>query len=78
MKHTRKTPQCFQIAIFLVFGFWFKVLLDYKAYTSMLTAVPFYLRVLIDIILFLVPALIFTIIGIVQKKKRHSDPFRKC
>lgn len=57
----------------MLIGFVINTILDYSRYNSTLNSAPFYLWILVNILCFIVPAIIFFIIGIVIKKKQKSN-----
>ena len=56
----------------LIIAFIIKLVRDYIVYKTTLNSAPFYLWVLVDSIYFLVPAIIFALIGYILKKKRSK------
>lgn len=73
MKKLNISKLCYVISILMLIGFVINTILDYSRYNSTLNSAPFYLWILVNILCFIVPAIIFFIIGIVIKKKQKSN-----
>ena len=56
-------------SILMVLGFCVHVLIDYRAYNSVLNSAPFWVWILTDALLWLIPAAIAAVAGYVAKKK---------
>lgn len=61
---------CYLISILFLVGFPIYLIYDYITYTTTLNSAPFYLRVAVDSICFLLPAGIFFFIGKILKNKK--------
>lgn len=72
MKKVNISKVCYVISILLFLGFVIHTAVDYYRYynTNTLTSAPFYLGVIVNIVYFIVPAIIALIVGIVVKNKR--------
>ena len=73
MKKLNISKLCYVISILMLIGFVINTILDYSRYNSTLNSAPFYLWILVNILCFIVPAIIYFIIGIVIKKKQKSN-----
>lgn len=60
---------CNVVSIVLVIAFAVKCAVDYAAYSPMSNSAPFSLWVEMNVLLFLLPAIIFFVIGRVMQKK---------
>ena len=56
-------------SILMVLGFCVHVCIDYRAYNSVLNSAPFWVWILTDALLWLIPAAIAAVAGYVAKKK---------
>ena len=74
MKRINKATVCYAISILLFLAFIIHTIVDYNRYynSNILTAAPFYLWIVVNIVYFIVPAIIFLIIGIIIKNKQKS------
>ena len=72
MKKVNISKVCYVISILLFLGFVIHTVVDHYRYynTNTLTSAPFYLGVIVNIVYFIVPAIIALIVGIVVKNKR--------
>ena len=53
----------------MVLGFCIHILIDYQKYNTMLNSAPFWVWVLSDALIWLLPALIAFVAGVVAKRK---------
>ena len=72
MKKIKGVSVCYTLSILLFLGFIINTIVDYSRYDSTLNSAPFYLWVLVNILCFIVPAIIVLIIGLVIKKKKKA------
>ena len=72
MKKVNISKLCYIISALLLVGFVINTILDYSRYNSTLNSAPFYLWVLVNILCFIVPAIIVFIVGLVIKKKQKA------
>ena len=72
MKKINGVSVCYTLSILLFLGFIINTIVDYSRYDSTLNSAPFYLWVLVNILCFIVPAIIVLIIGLVIKKKKKA------
>ena len=72
---------CYAVSVLLLVGFIIHTIVDYIRYynTDTLTAAPFYLWVVVNIVCFIAPAIIALIVGAVVKHKKEKEKslFRK-
>ena len=75
MKKINISKACNVVSILLLLGFIIHTIVDYNRYynTSILTAAPFYLRVVVNIVCFIAPAIIAFVIGLVIEKRRSQN-----
>ena len=73
MKKINGTKVCFGLSVLLVIGFIINTIIDYSRYNSTLNSAPFYLWIIVNVIYFIVPAIIAWIVGLVIKKKTKTD-----
>ena len=64
---------CYGASILLILGFIIQVIIDYGVYSSTLNSAPFYLWIIVDSLYFLLPALIFGVIGLILQRKVHNS-----
>ena len=72
MKKLNISKLCYIISALLLVGFVINTILDYSRYNSTLNSAPFYLWVLVNMLCFIVPAIIVFIVGLVIKKKQNA------
>ena len=72
MKKLNISKLCYIISALLLVGFVINTILDYSRYNSTLNSAPFYLWVLVNMLCFIVPAIIVFIVGLVIKKKQKA------
>ena len=72
MKKRNISKLCYVISVLLLIGFVINTILDYDRYNSTLNSAPFYLWVLVNMLCFIVPAIIVFIVGLVIKKKQKA------
>ena len=72
MKKLNIPKLCYIISTLLLIGFVINTILDYSRYNSTLNSAPFYLWVLVNMLCFIVPAIIVFIVGLVIKKKQKA------
>ena len=72
MKKLNISKLCCVISVLLLIGFVINTILDYGRYNSTLNSAPFYLWVLVNILCFIVPAIIVFVVGLVIKKKQKT------
>lgn len=64
-----KYKVCFVVSSLLTLAFIGKTIVDYSQYTSTLHSSPFYLWIIMNVIYFIVPALVILLIGIIARRK---------
>ena len=72
MKKRNISKLCYVISVLLLIGFVINTILDYDRYNSTLNSAPFYLWVLVNMLCFIVPAIIVFVVGLVIKKSRKT------
>lgn len=72
MKKTNGVTVCYTLSVLLFLGFIINTIVDYSRYNSTLNSAPFYLWVLVNILFFIVPAIIVFIVGLVIKIKQKA------
>lgn len=66
----RISTVCSVISVILLIAFAVKVIADYTRYTPMLTSAPFYVWILADALLLVLPAIIVFAVGRIIRKKQ--------
>lgn len=69
MKKLNRTKICYGISILLALVFIVKTAADYARYSSTLNSAPFYVWILVNVVYFILPALIAFVAGVILKKK---------
>ena len=64
-------------SILMVLGFCIHVAVDYRQYVASFTSAPFWLWIMVDALLWLIPAAIAAIAGYVAKKRLTKKENRK-
>lgn len=59
----------YAISLLLFLGFILNIVIDYIKYDPIITSAPFYVNIIIRLTEFLLPSIIFIIIGIIYKNK---------
>ena len=72
MKKINGVSVCYTLSVLLFLSFIINTIVDYHRYNSTLNSAPFYLWVIVNILCFIVPAIIVLIIGLVIKKKKKA------
>ena len=72
MKKINGVRVCYTLSVMLFLGFIINTIVDYSRYNSTLNSAPFYLWVLVNMLFFIVPAIIVFIVGLVIKKKQKA------
>ena len=72
MKKINGVTVCYTLSVLLFLGFIINTIVDYSRYNSTLNSAPFYLWVLVNILCFIVPAIIVFIVGLVIKIKQKA------
>lgn len=72
MKKINGTTICYALSALLLLGFIIKTIIDYSKYCSTLNSAPFYIWIIMNVIYFIVPAIVAFTIGAVLKKKRQA------
>lgn len=73
MKKINSVKVCNVLSILLFLGFIMKTITDYSQYKSTLNSAPFYVWVVVNMIWFIVPAVVVLIVGIVIKNKTKAE-----
>ena len=72
MKKENAHKICYLVSALFVIGFPLKIIKDWVTYNTTLISAPFYLWVIVDAILLLIPAGITFLIGWLLKKKYNK------
>ena len=72
MKKRNISQLCYVISVLLLIGFVISTILDYGRYNGTLNSAPFYLWVLVNMLCFIISAIIALIVGLVIKKKHNA------
>ena len=64
-------------SICMVIGFFVHLLIDYRAYNTTLNSAPFWLWILVDALLWLIPALLAFLAGLIVSVKLRNKEKRK-
>ena len=72
MKKINGVRVCYTLSVMLFLGFIINTIVDYSRYNSTLNSAPFYLWVLVNMLCFIVPAIIVFIVGLVIRKKQKA------
>ena len=64
-------------SVLMVLGFCIHVAIDYRQYNTTLNSAPFWVWILTDALIWLIPALIAFVAGFVAKKKLSKKEIRK-
>ena len=76
MKNDNRVKICYGLSLILFIVFIIKTVIEYGKYNSILNSAPFYIWVIVNIIYFIVPAIIALIIGLVlSRKQEKTDQF---
>lgn len=73
MKKINSVKVCNVLSILLFLGFIMKTITDYSQYKSTLNSAPFYVWVVVNMIWFIVPAVVVLIVSIVIKNKTKAE-----
>ena len=77
MKNDNRVKICYGLSLILFIVFIIKTVIEYGKYNSILNSAPFYIWVIVNIIYFIVPAIIALIIGLVlSRKQEKTDQFQ--
>ena len=61
-------------SVLMVLGFFINVIVDYHTYSTTLNSAPFWIWILVDGLMWLIPALLAFLVGwIVSKKLRNKE-----
>lgn len=72
MKKANAPKICCTISIILLILFAVKTIFDYTQYQKTFTSAPFYVWILVNALIFIVPAIIAFIIGLIIKRKSKN------
>ena len=64
-------------SLLMVLGFFIHVAVDYRQYVNSFTSAPFWVWILVDALLWLIPAAIAAVAGYVAKKRLAKKEIRK-
>ena len=64
-------------SLLMVLGFFIHVVVDYRQYVNSFTSAPFWVWILVDALLWLIPAAIAAIAGYVAKKRLTKKENKK-
>lgn len=70
MKKINGVTVCYTLSALLCLGFIINTIIDYNRYNSTLNSAPFYLWIVVNMLCFIVPAIIVLIVGMIIKKKQ--------
>ena len=73
MKKINGAKICNVFSIALLLGFVIKTIVDYFRYSTTLNSAPFYIWIIVNMVYFIIPAIIVFIVGIILKKKTKTD-----
>ena len=73
MKKIGGATVCYIISVLLVIGFAVNTLIDYSRYNATLNSAPFSLWIWVNAIIFLFPAAIVFVIGLMIRKKARKS-----
>ena len=71
VKRISGTAICWALSVLLFLGFVIDTIWDYRSYNSTMNSAPFSLWINVNLIIFVVPAVIALIVGFVIKKKKQ-------
>ena len=72
MKKINGVTVCYTLSALLFLGFIINIIVDYSRYNSTLNSAPFSLWVVVNMLCFIVPAIIIFIVGLIIKKKQKA------
>ena len=64
-------------SVLMVLGFFVHVAVDYHQYSASFTSAPFWVWILVDALLWLIPAAVAAVAGLVAKKRLTKKENRK-
>ena len=70
MKPDKKVKACFTCSVLFVVGFVFSVVKDYVTYNNTLNSAPFSTFILVNAVIFLLPALLFAFAGFIKMRNK--------
>lgn len=73
MKKISSVTVCYVLSVLLLLGFIVNTIVDYGRYNRTLNSAPFYIWIVVNVLIFIVPSIIALIVGIVIKSKRKSN-----
>lgn len=72
MKKIKGETVCYTLSVLLLLLFIIHTIVDYSRYDSTLNSAPFYLWIVVNILYFIIPAMIVFIVGIIIGKKQKA------
>ena len=72
MKKWKVSKVCYAVSILLVAAFFVNTIVDYGRYNNTLNSAPFSLWGVVNLICFIVPAVIALVVGIVVEKRNKA------
>ena len=63
---------CNSLSVLLFLGFIINTIVDYVRYSSTLNSAPFYIWIIVNMLYFLVPAIVARLVGVVLRKKQQT------
>ncbi|MBR3928138.1 MAG: hypothetical protein IKJ65_03955 [Clostridia bacterium] len=72
MKKIKGETVCYTLSVLLLLLFIIHTIVDYSRYDSTLNSAPFYLWIVVNILYFIIPAMIVFIVGIIIRKKQKA------
>ena len=63
---------CNALSVLLFLVFLINTIVDYVRYSSTLNSAPFYIWIIVNMLYFLVPAIVARLVGVVLRKKQQT------
>ena len=63
---------CNALSVLLFLAFLINTIVDYIRYSSTLNSAPFYIWIIVNMLYFLVPAIVARLVGVVLRKKQQT------
>ena len=72
MKRISGVAVCNALSVLLFLVFLINTIVDYIRYSSTLNSAPFYIWIIVNMLYFLVPAIVARLVGVVLRKKQQT------
>ena len=72
VKRISGVAMCNALSVLLFLVFLINTIVDYVRYSSTLNSAPFYIWIIVDMLYFLVPAIVARLVGVVLRKKQQT------